>query len=111
MRLGVTHANRISNCLAGGTAITALASLFYVAGGELFAVPGMIVEGWINLVAWTQAPPDEFPQVLSWHYYSVVFYAVILYAVSWAYTLLREERENPSLILRPMSASFDDEGS
>ena len=73
---------------------TALASLFYRQGGELLAVPGIFCALFIDSVASLLAAKDEFPQLLSWHYYDVLFYSALLYGLSWAYTGLREERQN-----------------
>jgi len=95
MKFRITHLARLSYCLSGGVAITALASLFYQEGGEILAVPGIIIAAWVDiLVLLTSATNEDYQQVVSWQYPSVLFFSVVLYGLSWAYTGLREERES-----------------
>ena len=83
----------VSISLLAGSIITALAHVLYAQGGELVAVPGILISGWIDLVAYLMSrQPDDFPQILSWQFCSVAFYSAAVYLMLLAVIALRSER-------------------
>jgi hypothetical protein len=84
---------RIAGSVVGGATITVVAQLLYAQGGEIVAVPGIIISGWIDLIAYIKSGPDEFPHVLSWQFCSIVFYSVVIYGVLLVRRALRSERQ------------------
>lgn len=90
----MSHLKRVSYCLCVAVVVTALASLFYAEGGELLASPGMFVSSFLTLVSFIFTTGDYFPPLIPWQPGSVVFYAILFHGISWAYTGLREERED-----------------
>src|SRR4030095_2193312 len=86
----MSHLKRVGYCLSIALVVTAFASLFYREGGELLAVPGLIVSGFLFAFG---TSGDDFGPVIPWQFPSVFFYAIVFYGISWAYTGLRQERE------------------
>ena len=89
----ISHLKRIGYCLSIALVVTALASLFYDDGGELLASPGMVISGLMTVVGFEFKLGGEFGPLIPWQPGSVVFYSILFYGISWAYTGIREERE------------------
>ena len=86
--------SRIAYSALAGLLVTILSSFLYRQGGEILAVPGVIIAGVIYSIAYYGfAGPVEFPQILAWPYYSFIFYSLIFYGASWAYTGLSRQRQ------------------
>lgn len=90
----MTQVKRIVVSVAGGATITLLAHLLYSLGGEIASVPGILISGWIDLIASLLSGPDEFPQLLSWQVCSIGFYSVVIYGLSLAQSALKVERRS-----------------
>jgi hypothetical protein len=88
----ISHLKRIGYCLSIALVVTALASLFYAEGGELLASPGMFITVFPTVIGFLLTTGDDFPPLIPWQPGSVVFYSIVFYGISWAYTGLREER-------------------
>lgn len=83
----------VSASLAVGSIITGLAHAFYAEGGELVSVPGILIAGWIDLIAYLMSrEPDDFPQIFSWQTCSVAFYSVAVYLLILIINALRSEQ-------------------
>jgi hypothetical protein len=89
----MSHLKRVSYCFCIAVVVTALASLFYAKGGELLAVPGMIISGFLTVVGFEFKLGGDFGPDIPWQFASVFLYAIVFYGISWVYTGLREERE------------------
>jgi len=89
----MAHLKRLSHCFCIALVVTALASLFYIEGGELLAVPAMVISGFLTVVGFEFKLGGDFGPDIPWQIASVLFYAGVFYGISWAYTGLREERE------------------
>ena len=96
MRITVlgTQLKRIAIAMAAAAIITVLAHLFYSQGGEIVAVPGLLISGWIDLIAYEMRGPDEFPRILSWQSCSIGFYSVVIYGLLLAKNALLVERKS-----------------
>jgi hypothetical protein len=90
----IKQIKRIGIAMAAAAIITALAQLFYTQGGEIVAVPGILISGWIDLIAYEMSNPNEFSGVLSWQLCSAGFYFVVVYGLLLARSALMAERQN-----------------
>ena len=87
------YMNRITLSAMGGLLVTLVSFFFNRQGVEILALPGLIIVGLINSVAYLFADREEFPQVLAWPYCAFAFYSLFFYAASWTYTGLKQERQ------------------
>lgn len=84
---------RLSYSLSGAIVISALSFFSYPIGGELAAVPGIIMEGLVN-VAIVEITNDTFAGFVNrWMYFNIVFYTSVIYLVSFAVHAIRKERK------------------
>jgi len=73
--------------------ISALSVLFYRIGGEIAAVPGILLEGFVNVVI-VEITNDTFAGfVHRWMYFNVIFYTAVIYFVSLAVSAIKSERQ------------------
>lgn len=89
-----TQLKRIAIAISTAALITALAHLFYSQGGEIVALPGLVISGWIDVCAFMMSGPDEFPRILSWQSCSVGFYSVVIYGLLLARSAFMAERKS-----------------
>ena len=87
----MSHLKRVSYCVSIAVVVTALASLFDSEVGWSLAFPGEVICGFLTAFLTTG---EDFGPVIAWQVPNVVFYTVMFYGISWAYTGLREERED-----------------
>ena len=84
---------RLSYSLSFAIVISALSVLFYRIGGALAALPGMLLEGLVNVVI-VEVTRDTFAGfVHRWMYFNVIFYTAAVYFVSLAASAIRNEKE------------------
>ena len=89
----MSYFKRLTYSITLSIIVTALSSLFYSAGGEVAAVPGIILEGLINVVI-VEITNDAFGGFVNrWIYFSILFYTAILYFVSLTVHSMRNERK------------------
>jgi hypothetical protein len=87
------HLRRTGVSAGVGLIATLLSIVFYRQGGELLAIPGILIEGWIDLAFYLRARSDEFPHILDWQYCTFGFYFLTSYGLSWAVTGIMAERQ------------------
>ena len=85
----MNHWRRFSYAISIAVLLTALARLFDPGVGEFLAVPGIIVEGWVNLLILIMSN-EEYPfQFYNWLGFSLLFYTVSSYLALWLYTAIK----------------------
>jgi hypothetical protein len=63
--------------------------LFYPGVGEFLAGPGIILEGWVNILI-LLVSREEYPfQFYNWIGFSILFYAGVCYMALWLYTIIK----------------------
>jgi phosphate/sulfate permease len=81
--------------------ISVLSSLLYSLGGEFAAVPGIILEGLLNVVI-VEITHDTFAGFVNrWIYFNILFYAVAIYLVSLVVRFIRNERKEAGALNKP----------
>jgi hypothetical protein len=85
--------NRITLSAVGGLLVTVVSFFSNRQGWEIVALPGLIIAGLIDSVAYLFTDPQGFPLLLAWPYCAFAFYSLFFYAASWAYTGLKQERQ------------------
>jgi hypothetical protein len=89
----VSFFKRLTYCITLAIIISALSSLFYSIGGEFAAVPGIILEGLVNVVI-VEITNDTFAGFVNrWMYFNVIFYTTTIFFVSMAVHLMKQERK------------------
>jgi hypothetical protein len=89
--------------------LSALSVVFYHLGGEFIANPGMILEGWANLLVLllTNDPYGGFSN--RWMYFNIPIYTVVIYSVSLAVSAMKNERKtNEPQDSHPRSSDIED---
>ncbi len=69
--------------------LTTLAYCFVPGVGEFVAIPGMLLEGWIDLTLLLMSSGDDMPQIGNWVVLSALFYTVAIYPALWFYAVVR----------------------
>jgi hypothetical protein len=83
----MSRLRRFSYSISVAALLTALAHLFYPGVGEFLAAPGIILEGWVNLLILIMSK-EEYPfQFYNWVGFSLLFYATSAYLALWLYTV------------------------
>lgn len=84
----MSHWRRLS--YAGSTAVllTALAYCFVPGVGEFVAMPGMLLEMWLDLALLLMSSGDDMPQVGNWVVLNALFYTVAIYLALWFYAVV-----------------------
>jgi hypothetical protein len=85
----MTHWRRLSYAGSMAVLLTTLAYCFFPGVGELVAIPGVILAGWIDLILLLVSSGDDMPQVGNWVILSVLFYTVVIYLALWFYATVR----------------------
>ena len=76
----------IAYSFAGGVTMTTLGYAFYRVGGEFLLLPGMVMNGFVEvLLVSLVTDGDSYPQTPTGMMYilNVAFYALVLFFVSW----------------------------
>ena len=89
----MSHLKRVSYCLSIAVFATAVATLFDSEIGWTLAFPGEFISGFLTALKSLFTTGEDFESLIPWQFASVFFYAIVFYGISWAYTGLREERE------------------
>lgn len=85
------HWRLFSYSISIAVLLTLLARLFYPGIGEFLAVPGIIFEGWVNLIILMMSK-EEYPfQFDNWMAFSILFYTVSVYLALSLYFIIRKE--------------------
>lgn len=85
----MNHWRRFSYAISVAALLTALARSFDTGVCEFLAVPGIIVEGWVNLLVLIMSK-EEYPfQFDNWLGFSLLFYTVSCYSALWLYTAIK----------------------
>lgn len=88
---------RLSYSLSIAVLLTALAGLFDPGIGEFLAVPGIIFEGWMNLLI-LMLSKEEYPfQFDNWIGFSLLFYTLSAYFILWLHSIIREANAKAEL--------------
>ena len=84
---------RLSYSVSLAIAISALAAVFYRIGGEIVALPGLILEGLVNVVI-VEVTNDTFAGFVNrWIYFNIIFYTAVNYFVSLAICAITNDRK------------------
>lgn len=83
---------RLTYSITLSIVISAHSSLFYSQGGEFVAVPGIVLEGFFNVVI-VEVTRDTFAGfVIRWMYFNFLFYTASIYLLSWVVQSVFNER-------------------
>ena len=89
---------RINYSLGLAILLTALAWLFSPGPGEFLAVPGILIEGWVNLLI-LMVSREEYPfQFDNWVSFSILLYTVSIYFGLSLYLAIRSERATAAAV-------------
>ena len=69
----------VSYSLSCGVLIAALSVVFYSWGGEILAVPGILIEGWINLIIISVSDDPYFSLRRTWPLFEAICYSVPIF--------------------------------
>lgn len=79
----------LSYSISVSLVVSALASLFLDSVLGLLAVPGMMSEGWANILILLSSE-EQYPYQFSrWQGFSFLFYAILIYSSLRIYALIR----------------------
>ena len=67
--------------IAAGLGISYLSSRFFSSIGEYFAVPGIVLESWLNLIIVSFADNPKYGLVDTYVYLNVLFYSVATFSL------------------------------
>ena len=68
----------LSYSLSCGVLIAAISVVFYSWGGEILAVPGILLEGWINLIIISFSDDPYFSLRKTWPLFEALCYSVLI---------------------------------
>ena len=84
---------RLTYSITISVIVSVLSSLLYSFGGEFAALPGIILEGLVNVVI-VEVTNDTFSGFVNrWMYFNVLFYAALIFLLSLAVHFIRNERK------------------
>jgi hypothetical protein len=63
----------------GAIAITCLSVLFSKQGGDLLAIPGIILEGWVNIVILLVSDDPYISFNRAWLFLNTLFFAILIF--------------------------------
>lgn len=72
---------QLSYSISGAVLLTALSIVFDSAGGEVLTVPGIILEGWVNLLILSISKDPYVSLSSSWPVFDVLFYSLLILLV------------------------------
>jgi hypothetical protein len=79
----------LSYSLSGGALIAALSVVLYSWGGEILAVPGILMEGWINLVIISVSDDPYVSLRKTWPLFEGLCYSVLIFVCLRSLRLFR----------------------
>lgn len=69
----------LSYAVGGAVVITSFSMVFYAHGGELLAIPGILLEGWANLLI-ILVSDDPYTRLdRAWAVFNVFFFSVVIF--------------------------------
>ena len=95
----VSFYKRLSYSVSLAIILSALAVVFYKLGGEFVANPGMILEGWTNLLILLVTNDTYGGFSNRWMYFNIPIYTVAVYLASLAVRAMRHEKKTSNLEL------------
>jgi len=69
----------LSYSFSGAVVITCLSVVFYTRGGELLAIPGIILEGWLNLFIILVSDNPYFSLNRAWLLFNILFFSLLIF--------------------------------
>jgi hypothetical protein len=78
-----------SYSLSCGVLIAALSVMFYSWGGEILAVPGILIEGWINLIIVSASDDPYFSLRKTWPLFEGLCYFVFFFILVRSFRFFR----------------------
>jgi hypothetical protein len=69
----------LSYSLIGAVLITCFSVVFYTRGGELLAIPGIILEGWLNLLIILVSDDPYISLNRAWLLFNLLFYSLLIF--------------------------------
>ena len=91
---------RLSYSVSLAIVLSALAVVFYKRGGEFVAIPGMILEGWTDLLILLVTNDAYLGFADRWMYFNIPIYTVAIYLASLAVSAMRNEKKASNLEIR-----------
>ncbi len=85
----MSHWRRFGYSISIAVVFTTLAYLFYPGVGEFLAVPGMIFQGWVNILILSLSKAEYPFQFYNWIGFSILFYAALSHLALWLRTLIK----------------------
>lgn len=79
----------LSYSLSVGILIAAISVVFYSWGGELLAVPGILIEAWINLIIISVSEDPYFSLRKTWPIFEALCYSIALLILIRSFRWLR----------------------
>jgi hypothetical protein len=79
----------LSYSLSGGVLIAALSVIFYSSGGEILAVPGILIEGWINLIILSASDDPYLSLRKTWPLFEALCYFVFFFLLLRSFRFFR----------------------
>ncbi len=70
-----------SYSLIGAVVITSLSVVFYSRGGEFLAIPGIILEGWVNILIILVSDDPYISLSRAWLFFNVLFFSFLIFCV------------------------------
>jgi hypothetical protein len=79
----MTVCTKLSYSISSSIIITTVSYFFYGLGGEIILVPGMLLEGWLNIILILITDDNYIWIGPTWVLFNVGVYAAIIYIGLW----------------------------
>ena len=81
MKSRIAFLKQLSYSVSGAILLTALSMVFDSMGGEVLTVPGIILEGWINLLIISISKDAYFSLSNWWPVFNVLVYSLMIFLI------------------------------